>query len=125
MSARILIVDDELPLAHAMSLKLSHAGYSVEVANDGNVAVAKLREAPFDLVLLDIVMPRCNGFEVLAQMKTMSLTPPPLVIMMSNLGQEEDVRRAKELGAADYLIKSDTPLVRMVDYVQQKLTAQT
>ena len=105
MSARILIVDDEFPLAHAMSLKLSHAGYSVEVANDGNVAIAKLREAPFDLVLLDIVMPRCNGFEVLAQMKTMALTPTPLVIMMSNLGQEEDVRRAKELGATDYLIK--------------------
>lgn len=124
MSApRILIVDDELPLAHAMSLKLSHAGYTVTVANDGEEALGILEQEPFDLVLLDIVMPHVNGFEVLTRMKNLSLKGADKVIIMSNLGQEEDLKRAKELGAADYLVKSDTPLVEMVSYVQKMLGA--
>ena len=113
---KILIVDDERAIAHALELKLTHTGYDATVVGDGELALEALGKDTFNLMLLDLVMPKMDGFTVLAEMKKRKLTVP--VIVSSNLSQEEDIKRAKELGAKDYFIKSNTPLVQIVEKIQ-------
>lgn len=116
---RILIIEDEKPLANALKLKLTHAGYEVEVASNGEEGVEKLTSKSFNLALLDLVMPKLDGFGVLEQLKAKNIKVP--VIILSNLSQEEDVAKAKSLGAKDFFIKSDTPLAEVIDLVQKNL----
>jgi DNA-binding response OmpR family regulator len=116
---RILIAEDEKPMARALELKLTHAGYEVKVANDGEVAMNLINEEPFSLILLDLVMPKKDGFKVLKEMKEKSILTP--VIVLSNLSQEEDERKVKELGAKDYLVKSNTPIANIVSNINSFL----
>lgn len=116
---RILIAEDEKALSHALELKLSFSGFDVTVVNNGEDALATLAKDTFDLVLLDIVMPGKNGFEVLEELKKNQNKTP--VIMLSNLSQEEDIEKAKSLGAVDFFIKSDTPLAEIVTMVNKRL----
>lgn len=113
MAHRILVVEDERPLAHALELKLKGAGFEVEVATDGVVGLQKVKDSKFDLVFLDLIMPKMDGFKVLEEMK--SSGHGVKVIVLSNLGQTEDVERAKKLGASDYFVKADTPLATIVE----------
>ena len=115
---RILIAEDEKPLSHALELKLTFSGYDVTVVNNGDDALTTLAKDTFDLILLDIVMPGKNGFEVLEELKKKGNKIP--VIMLSNLSQEEDVSKAKQLGAVDFFIKSDTPLAEIVAMVKKR-----
>lgn len=117
---RILIVEDEKPLSHALKLKLSHEGYDVDVANDGEEGIQKATGAtPFDLILIDIIMPKMDGFTMLAKLKELGCTTD--IIVLSNLGQQEDIERAKELGVKDYMVKSNTPISRIVESVNAAL----
>lgn len=118
---RILIAEDEKPMANALSLKLRSAGFETTLVYDGESALSVAKESPYDLILLDLVMPKKDGFFVLTELKKLKITTP--VIVSSNLSQEEDIRRAKELGARDYFIKSDTPLAQVVEKVKQALGA--
>ena len=118
----LLIVEDEKPLARALELKLAHAGFETTTVSDGEAALKLLHKEPFDLVVLDLVMPKVNGFSVLEELKTKKMSVP--VIVLSNLGQEEDKKKAKSLGAQEFFVKSDTPLVEIVDYVEQFLVAR-
>lgn len=115
-SKKILIAEDEKPLAHAMELKLTNAGYSVTVANDGDEAIAYLKNNKYDLLLLDLIMPISDGFNVLLNMKKSKNKTP--VIVMSNLSQEEDKIRTTNLGVKDFFIKSDTSLAELVFKIQ-------
>jgi DNA-binding response OmpR family regulator len=115
----ILVVDDEKPLAKALELKLAKSGFTVKVAFNGEEAIAILTKENIDLVLLDLVMPKVDGFAVLTEMKKLDKHIP--IIVTSNLSQEEDVKKAKELGALDYLVKSDTSLSFIVNYIQTAL----
>jgi len=112
----ILVVDDEKPMAHALEMKLTKAGFSVELAEDGDEALQMLEKTSYDLTLMDIMMPKLNGFGVLERMKEKGISSP--VFMMSNLGQSEDISKAKGLGAAEYFIKSDTPIGTIVDRIK-------
>lgn len=114
---RILIAEDEKPMANALGLKLRSAGFETTLVYDGESAVSATRESPFDLILLDLVMPKKDGFYVLEELKKSKITTP--VIVSSNLSQEEDIKRARELGAKDYFIKSDTTLAQIVEKVKQ------
>lgn len=116
---KILIAEDEKPMANALSLKLRSAGFETTLVYDGESAISALRESPFDLILLDLVMPKKDGFFVLAELKKLNIAVP--VIVSSNLSQEEDIKRARELGARDYFIKSDTSLSQVVEKVKQAL----
>lgn len=116
---RILIAEDEKPMANALSLKLRSVGFETTLVYDGESALSAARESPYDLILLDLVMPKKDGFFVLAELKKLKIATP--VIVSSNLSQEEDIRRAKELGARDYFIKSDTSLAQVVEKVKQAL----
>jgi len=116
---KILIAEDEKPLANALLLKLSKIGFEVVVANNGNDAVANLKTDDFDLVLMDMVMPGKDGFNVLTEIKDLGLKTQ--IIVLSNLAQEEDMARAKSLGAREYFVKSNTPITQIVEYVQKVL----
>ena len=116
---KILIVEDEKPMARALELKLTHHGFLVQTAGDGQEALTILAEKKFDLILLDLIMPKIDGFTVLKNIREQkNLTP---VIVLSNLSQEEDTKRAKELGAKGFFIKSNTPIADIIGYVKEAL----
>ncbi len=115
----ILIAEDEKSMANALDLKLRSAGFETTLVYDGEAAVASARSNPFDLIILDLVMPKKDGFFVLAELKKLKIATP--VIVSSNLSQEEDIKRARELGARDYFVKSDTTLAQVVEKVKQAL----
>lgn len=116
---KILIVEDERPMAHALLLKLSSAGFDPSIASHGEEALSMLSKKIFGLILLDLIMPRKDGFAVLAELKKMENKTP--IIVLTNLGQEEDASRVMRLGASDYVIKSETPIVDVVACVQKFL----
>lgn len=114
---RILIVEDEIAMAQALELKLKKCNYDTTVAKNGTEALRQLARTPFDLVILDIIMPYTDGFTVLETMRARHYASP--VIVVTNLSQEEDAERAKKLGAKAYYIKSDTPLVDIITRIKQ------
>ncbi len=118
---KILIVEDEKPLAHALEMKLKHEGFVPEVVPNGEDALNALNNATsYSLMLLDLIMPRVDGFTVLSEMKRRGISIPP-VMVLSNLGQEEDRKKAKELGAVNYFVKSNTPISEIVSAIKQTL----
>lgn len=116
---KILIVEDEKPLAHALSLKLEKAGFGAMIAFDGQEGLDLFEKNKFDLVLLDIILPKVDGFAFLEKMKAEGNKVP--IIMTSNLSQPEDEVRAKGLGAVGYLIKSNTQISDIVKKVEEIL----
>lgn len=102
---RILLVEDEKALATVMSLKLKNAGYDVVVVYNGDDALRTLGGSYFDLMLVDIMMPKRDGFSVLEELKKQNNQIP--VFAMSNLGQEEDIARVKSMGVKEYIVKAD------------------
>ena len=115
----ILVADDERPMARALELKLAHEGFKAKAVFDGTEVLESLRHEKFDLLLLDLVMPTVDGFQVLESMKSEGILVP--VIVLSNLSQQEDEKRVKELGAREFFIKSDTPITDVIHHVKKVL----
>lgn len=114
---KILLVEDDLPISKMYATKLQMEGFEVEVAQNGEDGLAKIKEGVYDLVLLDLMIPKLGGMEVLEQTRSEKNMARLPVIVLSNLSQEEDILRAHELGVKDFLIKSNhTPseVVRIV-----------
>ena len=120
-SKKILIVEDESALLFAMKAELSHSGFDVEVASDGEEALKKVKTANPKLVILDLLLPKKDGFEVLEEMKKQGFTEQIPVIVVSNLGEKKNVDRAMELGAKDYLVKTDNSLEGILSKVKNIL----
>lgn len=118
---KILVVEDRKPMSKALAIKLERAGFGTQVADDGESALKLLEGNSFDLVLLDLVIPKMDGFTVLAEMQARSIKTPAIVL--SNLSQEEDERRARELGAIDYFVKSEIAINEVVRRVSQVFTS--
>src|SRR3989344_7819408 len=114
----ILIVEDEKALSHALNIRMQKEGYTVTIASDGEEALQKVESHPYDLILLDIIMPRMDGITLLEFLKKGS-KPSALipVIVFSNLSQKEEMERAKELGATEYLVKANTPFPKMLKVI--------
>lgn len=110
---KILIAEDDKFLASAYKVKLLKEGFDVMIAQDGEEALALVKTFNPDVIVLDLVMPKKDGFAALEEIKTQKLSNAP-VLVASNLGQPEDVDRAKKLGAIDYVIKSDMKLSDLV-----------
>ncbi|MBD3300465.1 MAG: response regulator [Candidatus Moranbacteria bacterium] len=118
-TGKILIVDDEKPLARALELKLKHAGFEAKSVLDGREAIELLEKENFDLMLLDLVMPNLDGFGVLNEINSKGIKVR--VIVVSNLSQKEDSEKSKELGAIDYFVKSDVPISDIVERVKRTM----
>lgn len=116
---RILIAEDEKPMASALKAKLEREGFVATVVSDGKQALEALHDGEFDLLILDILMPRVDGWQVLETLKEQNNAVP--IVVASNLGQVEDERRARELGASDYFVKTNVPLAELVERVKKLL----
>ncbi|MDQ5962386.1 MAG: two-component system, OmpR family, response regulator [Patescibacteria group bacterium] len=116
---KILILEDEKPLAHALLLKLTHEGFEVTTADNGEVGISLLEKEKFDLVITDLIIPGIDGFGILETIQTKKLHVP--VIVMTNLNQEEDKKRAHDLGAIDFFVKSNSTLSEIVEGVKKKI----
>ena len=106
MSKKIVIIEDDKFLRELISKKLSDAGYEVLEAIDGEEGIKRVKESKPDLVLLDLILPGIDGFEVLGQIKQDPSFSNLPVIILSNLGQKEDVEKGLKLGAVDFLVKA-------------------
>lgn len=115
------MAEDDRFLAKAYEAKLEKSGYEVIIARDGVEALAELDKKKPGLILLDLVMPNKNGFEVLEAIKGDASLKSIPVIILSNLGQDADVKRGMDLGATEYLVKSEYSLQQIVDLIQKKL----
>ena len=118
---KILIIEDEEILLELIQKKLVQEGYQVNIARDGLEGLEKLREEKPDLILLDIVMPRMGGFEVMEEIKKDDNLKGIPIIIISNSGQPVELSRAKELGVVDWLIKTDFDPIEVVDKVKKQL----
>ncbi len=118
---KILIVEDDSFLSSLASGRLEKEGYKVSVATDGIQALKMLETDIPDLILLDIIMPGMNGFEVLKKVKADSKYNKVSIIIFSNLGQEHEIEEAKGLGADDFLIKAQFTLKEVVDKINALL----
>jgi len=105
--ARILVVEDEPPLALGLEDDLKLEGYEVEVARDGETASRRAREQSFDLIILDVMLPHKDGFEVCRELRRAGLRMP--VILLTAKTQESDKVLGLELGADDYVTKPFSP----------------
>lgn len=112
---KILIIEDEKPIAHALELKLTHQGFEVTVVSDGEEGFVSIQKEKYDLILSDLVMPKMDGFTLLYTLKENNIDTP--LMILSNLSQEDDQSRAKELGAKEFFIKSDTSIAEIVEHV--------
>ena len=122
---RVLLAEDDRFLRRAAEARLRRHGLEVLTAVDGEEALRIARAERLDLVLLDVVMPKLEGFEVLKLLKEDEATASIPVIVLSNLGQERDVAQAKALGAVAFLVKAHLSLQDLVDRVEAVLTTGT
>ncbi|MBT3835069.1 response regulator [Candidatus Peribacteria bacterium] len=113
----ILVVEDEKALSHALQIKLESEGYQVSISEDGKEASELIEQESFDLILLDVIMPRMDGFNFLMFLKGSGHTDTP-VMVLSNLGQDEDIEKAKSLGATDYMVKANAPFAKIIESVK-------
>ncbi len=121
MVKKILLIEDEEILIDLLQRKLSQEGYEVSIARDGEEGLKKMKEINPDLILLDIVMPKMDGFEVMEKMdKEPGLKKIP-VIIISNSGQPVELGRVKKLGAKDWLIKTEFDPQEVVNKVKKQI----
>jgi CheY-like chemotaxis protein len=117
MAKKILIVEDEELLINLLQRKLSEAGYDVFLARNGEEGMRMMRQENPDIVLLDIIMPKMGGFEVLEEKAKDDLLKIIPVVVISNSGQPVELDRAKRLGASDWLIKTEFDPQEVLDKV--------
>ena len=117
----ILLVEDDKFLSEMYVNKLASSDFEVELASDGREAMAKAKEVKPDLILLDIVLPKMDGFEVLQELKQDDSLRGVPVIVLTNLGQKEEVEKGLKLGATDYIIKAHFTPTEVVAKVRKVL----
>jgi CheY-like chemotaxis protein len=118
---RILLVEDDRFLRRAAEASLRQRGFAVTVAAEGEEALAKVRAEIPDLILLDLLMPKLTGIEVLRALRAEEATKEIRVLILSNSSREQDLEAIKELGVTDYLVKANLSLQELGDRVAQLL----
>ena len=117
----ILMIEDNVFLRKLYRDKLDRAGFGFIEATNGIEGINKIMVEKPNLIMLDLLLPRKNGFDVLAEIKQNKDTKNIPVIVLSNLAQEVDVKEAMKLGAAEYLIKSEVRLSEVLDKIKKIL----
>ncbi len=119
MSKTILLVEDDLFLSSLLKTRLEKEGLLVSLAKTSDEALSALRQAQGkpDLILMDIILPGKSGFEAMEMIAAEPAASKIPVMIISNLGQESDIARGKQLGAVDYLVKAQTPIDELVKKV--------
>ena len=107
MTKRLLVVEDEPGIAMALEDELTHHGYEVEVVRDGQTAVEEGRDSRFDGIVLDIMLPKKDGFTVCRELRALGVRTP--ILMLTAKTQEQDTVRGLDIGADDYVTKPYRP----------------
>jgi len=116
---KVLIVEDDTMLADMYATKFSMENFVVEKATDGSDGLAKARTFKPDVILLDIIMPKIDGFGVLKQLRDVDTFKHTHILLLTNLGQEDDMKKGKDLGANDYFVKANHTPADVVEKVRQ------
>lgn len=121
MNQKILIIDDDIFLLDMYALKFKDSGFDVEISKSGAEALEKLESNNFSpaVILLDILMPVMDGFELLKNLKEKRLAGNSKIIVLSNLGQKEEIEKGISLGADDYIIKAHHTPSEVVEKVRK------
>ncbi len=118
----MLVAEDDPNFGSIFSLKLPKEGYETVVVQDGEQALASMRQRKPDILLLDLVMPIKNGFEVLEEMRSdLNLRDIP-VLILSNLSQKEDIHKTEKFGILGYLVKTDVSIDEMLEKLKTCLS---
>ncbi|MFA6521037.1 MAG: response regulator [Candidatus Gracilibacteria bacterium] len=114
---KILLIDDDPVLIKALGAELIDEGFEFISALDGEVGLTLVKTNVPDMILLDLIMPQMGGFEVLKELKSAEHTKNIPVILLTNLGPDENVRKGMALGAVDYCVKSSVNLEKIVNKI--------
>ena len=115
----VLIIEDDIFLIKAYQVKFEKEGIDAVVANDGKEAMGFLDKEPVSVVILDLMLPGMSGFDILEAIRKNSRWKKVPVIILSNLGQQEDIDRGKALGANEYFIKTNIKINEIVEKVKK------
>lgn len=118
---RVLIIEDDKFLIKLYSDKLTREGFEVSMAISGEEGLNKVAVEKPDMVLLDIILPQKNGFEILSEMKLNPKTKNIPVVLLTNLGQEADIKKGLELGAVNYVVKTDFSITTLAQIVRESI----
>jgi DNA-binding response OmpR family regulator len=119
---KILLIEDEEMLANMYEVKFKNEGFDIVKASDGADGLEKSKIVNPDFILLDIIMPKMDGFSVLKALKEDEKTKNIPVMLLTNLGQEEDIERGKKMGAVGYLVKANITPSEVVVAVKKELS---
>lgn len=119
---KILIIEDEEALSSVLKEKFEAEGYFVSIAKNGEEGLALINKVMPDIILLDLILPKLNGFQVLGTLKADPDKKSIPVVVLSNLGEDDSIKRAIMLGAADYFVKSQHPIKEIVEKVKFQLS---
>ena len=121
MAKKILIIEDEEILTDLLEKKLTQVGYDVSVAENGAEGISQIEKSAPDLILLDIVMPKMGGFEVMKELQKRKEFAKIPIIIISNSGQPVELDLAQKLGVKDWLIKTDFDPQEVLDKVTKQI----
>lgn len=122
MNKKVLIIEDDKLLREMMFRKLEKEGFEVSSVMDGSEAVTKTKDIKPDIVLLDLILPGSNGFEILKEIKNDREIKETPVIVLSNLGQKSEIDKGIELGAVDYLVKAHFTPTEVLEKIKKILS---
>lgn len=117
----IVLIEDDPFLYKVLSERLKKEGMNIKVATDGEMALQVLAEVTPKLILLDLILPKKSGFEILAELRKKPRWKKIPVLILSNLGHQEDIQHMEKFGVSGYLVKADYSLSEIVQKVQEHL----
>ncbi len=118
---KILIIEDDNFLQGLEASKLKKNGYEVIAASNGEEGMEKINEPGINLILLDLILPKIDGFEILKKIKETDTLKGVPIIVFSNLSEDKDMQKAKELGATSFMVKSNFTLDELEDHINKLL----
>jgi len=121
MAKKILLIEDEEIMINLLQRKIAQEGYEIRVARNGEEGLAAMKEKKPDLVLLDIIMPKMGGFEVMEHMQADKDLKKIPVIVISNSGQPVEIDRAQKMGARDWLIKTEFDPQEVIEKIKKQI----
>ncbi|OGN01305.1 MAG: hypothetical protein A2651_03470 [Candidatus Yanofskybacteria bacterium RIFCSPHIGHO2_01_FULL_42_12] len=121
---RILIAEDEDVLLNVLKDRFEAEGWEVFVAKNGEEAIDSIAKNSLDLMLLDLLMPKKDGFDVLKEVRSNTELKNLLIIVLSNLGGDDDIKKAMQLGANDYFVKTQHPMSEVVEKVNMLIKSK-
>ncbi|MEY4745080.1 MAG: hypothetical protein RL272_1025 [Candidatus Parcubacteria bacterium] len=116
---KVVLVEDDKFLQKILVTKFTKESFDVRAASDAETGLQMILTESPDIVLLDLILPKMSGFDLLTELKANAKTKDVPVVILSNLGQDEDISRARSLGALDFLVKADISINEVVQKVKE------